>query len=65
LVIHTEEHDFFLLMAEVVRRIQETHLLTLFLGGGSIATLAFPKLGAASAGAADHSGGRSPLVFHI
>lgn len=38
--IKTIEHDFFPIIAEVLRRIQEIHLLTLGLGAGSIMTLA-------------------------
>jgi SulP family sulfate permease len=38
--IQTKEHDFFPVVAEVVRRIDESHGLTLGLGAGLIATLA-------------------------
>lgn len=38
--IKTEGHDFFPIVAEVVRRVEETHWLTLGIGMGSIATLA-------------------------
>ncbi len=38
--IKTDEHDFFPIIAEVLRRIEETHFLTLGLGAGSILALA-------------------------
>ena len=38
--IKTEEHDFFPIIAEISRRIRETHPITLGLGAASIATLA-------------------------
>jgi SulP family sulfate permease len=38
--IKTEEHDFFPIVAEVLRRIQEAHPMTLGLGVGSIMVLA-------------------------
>jgi SulP family sulfate permease len=37
--IRTQEHDFFPLIAEIVRRVREAHLLTLVVGAGLIAVL--------------------------